>query len=251
MRTLIAMDDENKAEEIAVKLIPHGHEPYIVDDKSNLFNLLATEIFHILLFDLDSEKLGGISTVRESKKIKPEIAIIVLTFRSGIDIMKEVISAGGIGVVSIRARPDEIAEQVVRTIELSGIKIIERRRFVRVSVFEDEESKVVIPVKELGKELVGRVSDISAGGIAVRFNDPVEASILTVGKVYPNIKIYLDDREIKTSAMVVGKRGLIVAFRFYGMDEAEQDKVAKYVYKKLMSKEYRRRMLEKILAERI
>ena len=235
MRCLVYCYAPEIAKQLAIQLIPKGFEPIEVENVDEVYALLKmSEKNHLLITENVQEEF--LQKVRETD---PDIALFLLYHVS----MKpsEVIKLQKAGVQALieymedtPLLSDIITDQVIR----NHIKVEERRKHVRVMPAQYENNQASVFIKGIGRFVQGRLIDLSAGGVAIKLNDSIEASILDKDKVYNPLVLHIRGMEIKTIAKLIGKREDFAGFKFEIVEEKDMTRISSYIHMRLQESKY-------------
>jgi DNA-binding response OmpR family regulator len=113
MKVLVA-DDEEEFRSTLVKLLSRrGYEVEVAPDGANALRMVLRGGIEVVLLDLKMPGLDGIDTLREFKRIEPDLEVIILTGH----LLKSTEQEGlALGAFAYLTKPCTI-EELVQTIE--------------------------------------------------------------------------------------------------------------------------------------
>lgn len=92
---VLAIDDEESIRElIRYTLEPKGYTVLSAENGKNALILLETEPVDVIITDLLMPAMTGLEFIREMKKRKQQIPIIIITAYGNIEMAKEILSEG-------------------------------------------------------------------------------------------------------------------------------------------------------------
>ena len=77
--SILVVDDELGVRESLRMILKFRYEVYIAADGGEAIKRIKEQKFDLITLDLNMPKLSGIETLREIRKIDPEIPIIIIT----------------------------------------------------------------------------------------------------------------------------------------------------------------------------
>lgn len=80
MARILVLDDVADSALMVKKILTkQGHEVHVFSDEDEAIRFAATHDLHLAILDVKLRKLDGIEVLAELKKIKPQLAAIMLT----------------------------------------------------------------------------------------------------------------------------------------------------------------------------
>lgn len=231
MKIAVYSFSENFTLQLAVGLIPKGIEPIEIDKVENLLLVLQNDM-EIPILLTESPDLAILEKARE---IRPKIHIFLIIHSSFKP--QELIKLSKVGITALidyAENANTVIESVTQNIIKHGIRVEERRAHIRVTPSAYEQATASIYVKNINRFIQSSLIDISAGGIAVKILDSLDASIVVVGNVYEPIFLHITGMDIKCQAKLMGKRNDIAGFKYESVEEKEMNKIASYIHNRIM-----------------
>lgn len=234
MKILIATDAAKINDQFAIRFVEEGTESYKAIKDEDIDNQLSIRNVDVLLIDIDSENYNKLDTVKKVLSDHPEIAVIIMTTKTGSTFFKEVLQIGVYGIVS---KFDELHIQYKNIIEIiDKIKTAkdEQRKHIRVKPADFQHNNGIIKVPGLDFEYFGRIKDISIGGTAITITSnpqPPDSLLFKGKKVILNIE--LGPMNIKTLAIVMLKGENLIGFLFKDLSTGFKRRLAEYIISRL------------------
>jgi DNA-binding NtrC family response regulator len=125
-RILVCDDEEMIRDPLAATLVREGHEVVAVGDGPAALERLAGQRFDLLMTDVKMPRMTGIELLAESRKLRPEMPVVVMTAFGTIETAVEAMKLGAYDYVQ---KPFD-AEKAMRVVE----KALELGRLVRDNV---------------------------------------------------------------------------------------------------------------------
>jgi two-component system OmpR family response regulator len=124
-KVLVIDDDEDAPYFISRFLEKEGYETKIARNGQIALNMLAKEIFGIILLDIKMPVLNGVSALDKIKQLKPEPVVIVFTGEKDCDKETKMIQKGVFGVIH---KPYKL-NHVRKLLEKSNLEYKNRKRY--------------------------------------------------------------------------------------------------------------------------
>jgi hypothetical protein len=229
MKMLIYEHFLNNIPDLVIDLIPMGLECIEFNSKDNLLDCLKKDLT-IPLILTGTQEFG---LLKEIKEINPAINIFYMSKK----MMKpeEIKSLTPISrIINFSQNTAHVAEEIVKCVIGNNIHKKDQRVHVRVRPKETEIIESAVCIKELRKYIKGKVIDISAGGCAIKFNDPAEAALLAPKTVYDPLLIIINRTGIKSLATLIAIRNGAAGFHFDNIEQGGMRKIAAYIYKRIL-----------------
>ena len=246
MKLLVYTPTKDYNQELAVSLIPKGIEPIVCDTYDEALKLLEKDnsILTYLCEYEDTEKLKNI------KSLYSQLFIFLLTNQNLKPSDFVELSKYGINsLINSSVKIQNIADEISETIIIKKLRPDEKRFHVRVQPKPYEEIIASVLIKNYGKFIKGRVIDISAGGIAMKVSDSIEASMLNINDLYEKAFVNMPNGEVKCSFTLVGKRNDIAAFKFNNIEQHYMNILARYIHDSIT--ESSKQMIEQMMTEQV
>ena len=130
----------------------------------------------------------------------------------------------------------QIVDDIIKNIIKNNIRYYEKRRHIRVNPKPYESISASIYIKNINRFINGSLMDISAGGVSIKLNDSLEASILVVNNIYDPLLLHIRGMDIKTIARLVGKSNDIAGLKFENVEKNDMGKIATYIHMRILEK---------------
>ncbi len=232
MNIVVATDGNDQNEYFVTKFFTEGFTPYKALGSEELTRILSTKEPDMLVLDYDSEKYEKLETVKKVKLAHNNILIILLTYKSDFQFVKQ---AHELGVFAIIPKLEDASRQFIEIIEsLNNIKNRreEKRKYIRVTPDPSQRNVVRMRIPGIQTIYQGLVKDISLGGMLIEINDIISDSILYKGKIII-ASIELDTFSLKAECNVVLKRGQEVGYRFQKLNDVNVSNLSRYILTRL------------------
>ncbi|WP_312469515.1 sigma-54 dependent transcriptional regulator [Neobacillus sp.] len=120
---LIIVDDEKDLLELLVnRLKRKGYEVDFAENAEDAISLLQNQFYDIAIYDIRLPKMDGITLLKETKKIQPEIQVLMLT---GHGTIETAIEAMKLGAFDYLAKPYNLTE-----LEIAITKAVENKTLI-------------------------------------------------------------------------------------------------------------------------
>jgi DNA-binding NtrC family response regulator len=123
-RSILIVDDELGVRESLRMILKPYYDIYTAPDGEEALNIIKERKFHLITLDLNMPKLSGIETLRETRKIDPEVPVIIIT---GYETQKDEEEALLYGVRDFISKPFNASEIITMIKEMLGNGIEEKR----------------------------------------------------------------------------------------------------------------------------
>lgn len=234
-KVLVAITDQEEAEDFMTALLPKGLEVYIVDRWEAVLKVVNENQPDLLIFDIDSEVFYGMRGLRELRKNTAVASskVVVLSNESSLEFVKETMRLGTVGYIYKPITAEQIEENIgtiLSNAEAGG----QRRQFVRVKPGKFESSRIEL-LPDSANGISGNIMDISLGGVAVRLNNAQRLEDLQIGAEYSGSVLHLEGEDAVTvTVKAVIARGDTAAFQFSFIDDRANRVLCRYIHSKLM-----------------
>ena len=95
IKVLVVDDEERFRTTLGKLLASHGMTVATADGGVNALDILQKDPHDIVLLDVKMPGMSGQETLREIKKLDPDIEVIILTGHASVDIAAEMMAHGG------------------------------------------------------------------------------------------------------------------------------------------------------------
>jgi hypothetical protein len=231
MKIVIYTFAENFTLQLAIELIPKGVEPVEVTTREEVLEFLKNQNDEAIILLSESSEL---EFLKQAKEIKSNTYIFLIyhgSFKSA-ELM-ELMKIGITSLIEYSDNPAKIVDDIIQNIIRNNIRINERRKHLRITPSPYEEVTASIYIKNINRFVHGSLIDISAGGVAVKLKDSIEASILIINQIYDPLLLHIRGMEIKTISRLIGKRGAMAGFKFENVEEKDMRKIATYIHMRI------------------
>jgi DNA-binding NtrC family response regulator len=154
-RILIVDDQEMMRDSLAATLVREGHEVVAAGDGPvAVSRLAAPERFDLLITDLKMPRMTGIELLTESKRLRPDVPVVLMTAFATVATAVEAMKLGAYDYIQKPFDGDEIKLLIDRTLEHS--RLIRENRALR-TMTEQAVARPLIgsgqPMAEIRKKL--------------------------------------------------------------------------------------------------
>ena len=189
-----------------VQLIAHyEYEVYLVNDHVKLKKLLREIGEAIVFINIDErlsteeweEYIGGLRQDEATKTVQ----VGILTYNEDKELAKRFLMDLGVqaGFVQLKLGLNESAKIILQTLLATEAK--GRRKYVRVQIPEQAAASFNIKVGD--SFYIGKISDISSGGMACYFE---KEPVLTIDKHFDDIQLSMRGKIVKSKGKLAGSR---------------------------------------------
>lgn len=121
-RILICDDQELMRDSLAALLAREGHEVVAAGDGPQALQRIASGKIDLLITDLKMPKMTGIELLTESKKLKPDLPVVLMTAFATVQTAVEAMKLGAYDYIQKPFEGDEIKLLVERTLEHNRLR---------------------------------------------------------------------------------------------------------------------------------
>src|SRR5688572_24060270 len=118
-RILVCDDEEMIRDPLAATLVREGHEVVAVGDGPAALERLSGQRFDLLMTDVKMPRMSGIELLAESRKMRPEMPVVVMTAFASVETAVEAMKLGAYDYVQ---KPFTELEKVLRVVE-KGLEV--------------------------------------------------------------------------------------------------------------------------------
>ncbi len=216
MKILLATDSTKTNDYLAIHLVEEGAEPYKAVEEEKILKLIDKISVDAVLIDIDSQHYNDMETIKTIKEKIPETSVIIMTTRSGLDFVKDIIAIGAYGIIS---KLDELNTQytnIIALLDSLNVRKKEQRKHIRVKPTSSQHNNFKLRIPGLETFYQGEVKDISIGGIAIIIasDPPPPDAIMFKGKmVHLNIELGPMNITVKGVVMLRGREDAAILFK--------------------------------------
>jgi len=116
-KILIVDDDEDFSKSLSELLRTSGYHTTEASSCSKAIEKVSSEDFDIALVDVMMPEVDGLDTLRELKRLKPRIVVIMVTAFSTVENAIEAIKRGASDYITKPYKPDDLLSRIRRVIE--------------------------------------------------------------------------------------------------------------------------------------
>lgn len=150
IKVLVVDDEVDLLQLLVQRLIRKGFEARGATSAEEALVLLEEELFDVGIFDIRMEAMDGLELLAESKKLQPDIEVIMLTGHGTIDTAIEAMKLGAYDYLSKPYKLTELETILVKAVEKKGLKE------------ENEKMKRLISKDDHGVKIIGESHQIKA-----------------------------------------------------------------------------------------
>lgn len=220
----------NNMSDLTIDLIPMGLECIDCPTRDEFFKCLKADSPAPLMMT-GTREIGLFTQIRE---INPSINIFYIVKNTvKPELIKTFTPFSITAIINFTENSAHLADEIVRAIVSHNISKKDKRVHFRVRPKETEIIASAVCVKEINRFIKGKVIDISAGGCAIKFDNPAEVSLLTPKTVYDPLLLKIDGAGIKALATLVAIRNDAAGFHFDNVEPVQMRRLANYIYRKI------------------
>jgi DNA-binding NtrC family response regulator len=197
-RILVIDDEDGLRQTLAANLELEGYE--VVDASSGLdaIELVRSSDFDLVITDMCMPGLDGLGTFREIRKLKPELAVVIMTAFS-----QEMLIEGALseGVYTIVTKPFGI-EKVLGLVE----RVMARRLILVIDDNQEQAASMVEALRSVGL----RAEAVFDGATAVRIVREAGVDVCVLDLIMPGmdgVETCEEIRRLDTSIAVIAVSG--------------------------------------------
>ncbi len=140
--SVLIVDDETGPRESLRMILKPGYKIHAVENGHKAIKFVTENKVDLVTLDLKMPGMSGIDTLREIKKLQPEIEAVVITGYGTLDNAQEALRYGAVDFISKPFNSAEVLATVGKALERSNQKIIikhlmENFQSLRSSLRED------------------------------------------------------------------------------------------------------------------
>ncbi len=220
-------------------LLPFGITLYHTEQSENLINKIQQHLPEIIVLDVIKEDFAAVfELVRKIKNHPSEeakkSAIILLIGSIDKQAITSAIQVGVIGFIKSNETEDFVYKYIMNIYQkVRGIP--PERKFVRVIIDPNDSIGIKFRSPVNSQLIIGRVKDISLGGLGVELVGTFPSDSITIGSVIKNMQFILDGKEIFIDGVVVAYQKNFCAFLFKDMTAEIRESISQFVFKKISS----------------
>lgn len=143
IKVLVVDDEVDLLELLVQRLIRKGFEAKGATSAEEALVLLKEELFDVGIFDIRMEAMDGLELLAQSRKLQPDIEVIMLTGHGTIDTAIEAMKLGAYDYLTKPYKLSELEKILVKAVEKKSLKE------------ENEKMKRLITKDEQGVEIIG------------------------------------------------------------------------------------------------
>jgi two-component system NtrC family response regulator len=118
METILIIDDEKNYLVILEALLsPEGYEIITEDDAINALRLISETDLDLIITDMKMPGMDGIELLEESKKINPELPVIIMTAYGTIEMAVEAMKKKAYDYITKPFRNEELKLTIKKALE--------------------------------------------------------------------------------------------------------------------------------------
>jgi DNA-binding NarL/FixJ family response regulator len=222
-------------------LMPSGITLYHTDNPVNVINEIQQHLPEIVILDVIQEDYKRVFEL--VKKIKnhtaeevKKTAVILLIGSIDKEEITSAIKAGVVGFIKSNASVEVIYKHIMDTYQkVRGFPA--NRKFVRVKMEHDDNISISFRSSSSSQLILGQITSISLGGIAIDLVGTFSSDNLSVGSEVKNMRFLLDGKGILIDGEVVAYRNNNCALRFNDMTAETGVSISQYIFKKIFNRE--------------
>jgi two-component system response regulator HydG len=197
-RILVVDDEEGLRQSLAANLELEGYEVVEAEDGRRAIELVRDRDFDLVITDIRMPGIDGLDTFRELRKIKPGIAVVMMT---AFTLERLVADALSEGVYTVLTKPFDIA----RIIELIA-RVLAGCVVLVIDDSEEQAASMVHALRAVGL----RAEAVHDGASAIRFVREAGVDVCVLDLVMPDmdgVQTYEEIRRLDGSIAVIAVSG--------------------------------------------
>lgn len=169
---ILIVDDEKDMLTLLKRIISEETDHHVTADSDplNALNLFKNESFDLVITDLKMPKMGGMALLKEMKKIRPDISVIIITAYATIETAVEAVKQGAYDYIT---KPFK-RERILLTIDkvMAWQKILAENMTLREVLANKEGASPMIGATPIMKKIVEKIKQVA----------PTTATVLITGE---------------------------------------------------------------------
>lgn len=126
---LLVVDDEQPVRRVLSRMLEaHGYGCSEADGFDSAVEKLAAGDIAMVLTDLDMPGRSGLELLAHLKERSPQVAVVIVTGRGGVDIGKQVVASGAYGYLTKPVRADDVLVTVFNALRRRELEESQRNR---------------------------------------------------------------------------------------------------------------------------
>lgn len=216
---------------LAHKLIPSGFNIIKLNTLDEIYSSIPAQGNICLLDDNNLDKKQVLKFLTEIKRDekKKGCRIVLLTGISDSNVLKVFTQIGVDAVLQGSLHLETIVEKFSVFLQKIQSQHSERK-YIRFK--PDKADEAVLRLLNGNKYIAGEITDISMGGIAVKF-PAAEIESIKDGSVYSNSQILISKKTVVADIKLVKKGGDLAAFSYDKIRDSFRDILTEYIYSKV------------------
>jgi len=169
---ILIVDDKKDMLTLLKRIISEETDHHVTADSDPLhaLNLFKNELFDLVITDLKMPKMGGMALLKEMKKIRPEISVVIITAYATIETAVAAVQQGAYDYIT---KPFE-RERILLTIDkvMSWQKMLAENITLRKALSEKDGTPPMIGATQQMKKLFEKIKQVA----------PTTATVLITGE---------------------------------------------------------------------
>lgn len=214
------------------KLVPLGINVYHAEDPQAAARILASVQVNLLLLDIDPAPLTMLEFVHSMGQLKTKPIRLIISSITDKGTIMPFVEAGIAGYFLKPFTEDNGLGKLVTIIKNSS-EGDQRRNFYRVSPSPNENVKVAFRIPSSGRLIMGRMLNVSAGGMAINCAGDLEPDELQARTLLPKVQVTIDNQNVYVSGPIVYRKANVIAIRFAECTEKDLYVISKYIFDRI------------------
>src|SRR5688572_22928178 len=165
-RILVVDDQEMMRDSLAANLAREGHEVVAISDGTVAVSRLeGPGKFDLLITDLKMPKMTGIELLAESKRVRPDMPVVLMTAFASVQTAVEAMKLGAYDYIQKPFDGDEIKHLVDRTLEHN--RLIKENQALRSMAAEQNAPRPLVGSGEVMGEIKKRIELVAKSNATV------------------------------------------------------------------------------------
>lgn len=158
---ILIVDDEKDMLTLLKRILSEETDHHVTaySDPLNALDLFKNELFDLVITDLKMPKMGGMALLKEMKKIRPDISVIIITAFATIETAVEAVRQGAYDYIT---KPFE-RERILLTIDkvMAWRKMLAENEILRKTLSEKDGATPMIGATHVMKQIQEKIRQVA------------------------------------------------------------------------------------------